>query len=142
MFPSNNQWSVAMDFAELTRKRWYYYPDAEAVVRKELHEARNSYAMQRLAGNSLAAHGVREGLTRDFRQAITELRGELSALEVRRKSVTNAIKILERPVKWPLWPKENHSCHDDVMDDLMRGHRDRYRDKLEMLKMRNAVAVS
>ena len=125
-----------MDFEDLTRRRLIYYPNAEGVLRTEISESRNAYATQRLLGNSEAAHSIRESLFKDLRQAGTELKGELAALSSRRKSVINALKILDEPIQWPLWPETNHLEHEEVMDDLMRVHRGQYRIKLERLKAR------
>ena len=131
-----------MDFANLMHRQFIYHPNAEEIVRMEVQEARNTYAVQRLLGNSQAAYGTRESFMNGRRQAKTELKGELAALSIRRKSVVNALKLLDEPIHWPLWPETNDLEHTEVMDDLMGVHRRNYRNKLDRLKTRHVGTQS
>ena len=124
-----------MDFEALTRRRLIYYPNAHTVLEQEIEEAKNAYASQRLLGNSLAAHEVRQDLIRNLRQAKVELRSEYKAIQERYESVLRAIDIIEKPIEWPLWPSSNHLAHEDVIDDIMKVHREKYLYKLAMRKV-------
>lgn len=129
-----------MRFHEVTRMRINYLDDAHTEARRLIDEERNAYAVNRLLGQSQAAWEVKTNLTQRIRQLKVELRGELEAIEKRRKSVLDALTLLEQPIKFPAWPETNHLSHEDVMDDALRNHRGRYHDKLERLKAGKGVA--
>ena len=126
-----------MDFEQLTRKRLIYQDDADKVLAHEIDLAQGAYANQRLLGNARTAWDIKEQLTRELRQAKTELKGELCAMAHRWRSVRRALKILDLPIDWSPWPKLNYLSHDEAVGDLMKVHRERLRDRLDRLKDRN-----
>lgn len=123
-----------MDFEELTRKRLLYYPNAEIVLAWEIQEARNAYAAQKILGRSQTAWEIKQKLSEDLRQAKTELKGELQALDKRRRSVIAALRMAEQKIEWPLWPDLGHRSHEDVMADVMKSHRRLRRESIQLRK--------
>lgn len=123
-----------MDFFKLATWQTHLIPDAADSLLEQITDARNSYATQRLLGNSQAAWTVKTELTKVLRQLKVELTGERKALMLRHRSVAKALQILDSPISWPAWPDTDGIGHEDLMDDLMRSHRSLFRDKLEHIK--------
>jgi len=131
-----------MNSCDLGTRRVAYFGDAHLQVQRLINEERNAYAASRLLGQSQNAWEIKSSLHKRIDQLRAEYKAELHAIAIRRNSVKAALKLLDTPISWPLWPELNHLSHEDVMDDLMRGHRERFLAKLERTNLRKRVAAT